>query len=48
MIAPVIEKIKKEEKRDHDCVIGVSGGVDSSYVTYLAKTTWFASADFPC
>lgn len=23
--------------RDHDCVIGVSGGVDSSYVTYLAK-----------
>ncbi len=23
--------------RDHDCVIGISGGVDSSYVTYLAK-----------
>jgi tRNA(Ile)-lysidine synthase TilS/MesJ len=23
--------------RDHDCVIGVSGGVDSSYVAYLAK-----------
>jgi N-acetyl sugar amidotransferase len=23
--------------RDHDCVIGLSGGVDSSYVVYLAK-----------
>jgi N-acetyl sugar amidotransferase len=23
--------------RDHDCVIGVSGGVDSSYVAYLAR-----------
>ncbi len=23
--------------RDHDCVIGISGGVDSSYVTYLTK-----------
>ena len=23
--------------RDHDCIIGVSGGVDSSYVAYLAK-----------
>lgn len=23
--------------RDHDCIIGISGGVDSSYVTYLAK-----------
>jgi N-acetyl sugar amidotransferase len=23
--------------RDHDCLIGISGGVDSSYVTYVAK-----------
>ncbi|MCS3765328.1 N-acetyl sugar amidotransferase [Bradyrhizobium centrosematis] len=23
--------------RDHDCIIGVSGGVDSSYVAFLAK-----------
>jgi N-acetyl sugar amidotransferase len=23
--------------RDHDCLIGISGGVDSSYVAYLAK-----------
>ena len=34
----VAEKIKKDGKgRDHDCLIGLSGGVDSSYVTYLAK-----------
>jgi len=38
MLAPLIEKIKKEGKgRNHDCLIGISGGVDSSYVTYLAK-----------
>lgn len=38
IIGPVIDKIKKDGKgRDHDCLIGVSGGVDSSYVTYIAK-----------
>ncbi len=38
MLQPVIDKIKREGKgRDHDCLIGISGGVDSSYVTYLAK-----------
>jgi N-acetyl sugar amidotransferase len=38
LLAPVIEKIKRDGKRrDHDCLIGISGGVDSSYVTYLAK-----------
>lgn len=38
MLAPLIEKIKKEGKgRDHDCLIGISGGMDSSYVTYFAK-----------
>jgi N-acetyl sugar amidotransferase len=37
-IAPVMERIRQEGKgRDHDCLIGISGGVDSSYVTYLAK-----------
>jgi N-acetyl sugar amidotransferase len=37
-IMPVIEKIKAEGKgRDHDCIIGISGGLDSSYVTYIAK-----------
>ena len=33
-----IEKIKESGKNNKfDCVIGVSGGVDSSYVVYLAK-----------
>ena len=37
-IAPTIEEIKRDGRgRDHDCIIGISGGVDSSYVTYLAK-----------
>lgn len=37
-IEPTIEAIKKHGKgRDHDCLIGISGGIDSSYVTYLAK-----------
>lgn len=32
------EKIKKENRnKDFDCIIGVSGGLDSSYATYLAK-----------
>ncbi len=37
-IAPVVERIKRDGRgRPHDCIIGVSGGIDSSYVTYLAK-----------
>lgn len=37
-LMPVIERIKKEGKRKkYDCLIGISGGVDSSYVAYLAK-----------
>lgn len=33
-----VEQIKRDGRgRDHDCLIGLSGGVDSSYVTYLAK-----------
>lgn len=38
VIEPLMERIRREGKgRDHDCLIGISGGVDSSYVTYLAK-----------
>lgn len=34
----VAEKIKKAGKgRDFDCIIGLSGGLDSSYLTYIAK-----------
>src|SRR5882724_5208716 len=37
-ITPLIEKIKREGKgRDHDCVLGISGGLDSSYAAYVAK-----------
>ena len=33
-----LEKIKQEGiGRDFDCIIGMSGGIDSSYLTYLAK-----------
>ncbi len=32
------DKIRKDgKKQDYDCIIGLSGGVDSSYLTYLAK-----------
>jgi N-acetyl sugar amidotransferase len=32
------EKIKQEEKsKDFDCIIGLSGGLDSSYALYIAK-----------
>lgn len=34
----VVAEIKAAAKgRDHDCVIGISGGVDSSFVAYMAK-----------
>lgn len=33
-----VEKIKQEGKgKDFDCIIGMSGGIDSSYLVYLAK-----------
>jgi N-acetyl sugar amidotransferase len=38
MLMQTAEKIKKDGKnRDFDCIIGLSGGLDSSYVTYIAK-----------
>jgi len=37
-IVKISEKIKKEgEGKDFDCIIGMSGGVDSSYLVYIAK-----------
>lgn len=34
----LVEKIKKAgEGKDFDCIIGMSGGIDSSYLTYIAK-----------
>jgi N-acetyl sugar amidotransferase len=37
-LARMVDQIKKHgQGRDHDCIIGISGGVDSSYLTYFAK-----------
>lgn len=37
-LAELVEGIKQAGKNaEHDCVIGLSGGVDSSYVAYLSK-----------
>ncbi len=33
----IAEMKKKGKGRKYDCVIGISGGIDSSYVAYLAK-----------
>ena len=34
----LVKQIKKAgEGKDFDCIIGMSGGIDSSYLTYLAK-----------
>ena len=37
-ITKIADQIKKEGKgKDFDCIIGMSGGIDSSYLVYLAK-----------
>lgn len=37
-LSDIANKIKKEGKdKDYDCLMGISGGVDSSYMAYLAK-----------
>lgn len=34
----IVEKIQREGRgRDFDCIMGMSGGIDSSYLTYIAK-----------
>jgi hypothetical protein len=34
----LVETIKSHGKgREHDCIIGVSGGTDSTYLLYMAK-----------
>jgi N-acetyl sugar amidotransferase len=40
-LATIIEEIKRAGAGcRYDCVIGVSGGTDSSYMVYLAKQVW--------
>src|SRR3954466_4456422 len=37
-IEPQIAQIRRDGRgKDHDCLIGISGGVDSSYLAYVAK-----------
>jgi len=37
-LAALVDRIKAAGKgRDFDCIIGMSGGIDSSYLTYVAK-----------
>lgn len=37
-IHKIVDKIKKDGKnKEYDCIIGISGGVDSSYLLYLVK-----------
>jgi N-acetyl sugar amidotransferase len=40
-LSTLVQKIKSRGKnRDYDCIIGISGGVDSTYVAYLAKVKY--------
>lgn len=37
----LVEELKKKgEGRDFDCVMGLSGGLDSSYLAYLGASQW--------
>jgi len=37
-LSEIVDRIKEQGKnQEYDCMIGLSGGADSSYVTYLAK-----------
>lgn len=37
-LQPLIDQMKEEGKgKEYDCIIGVSGGVDSTYIAYLIK-----------
>lgn len=37
-LQPVLDKVKQDGKRKkYDCIIGLSGGVDSTYLAYLVK-----------
>ena len=38
VLQEIAKKIKQEGKnKEYDCIIGISGGVDSSYLAYIAK-----------
>ena len=38
LFSEIVEQIKKDgKKKPYDCIVGVSGGTDSSYMLYIAK-----------
>lgn len=38
-LEPILDRIRRNgQGRDFDCIIGMSGGIDSSYLVYVAKT----------
>lgn len=40
-LGDLIEKIKSEgSDKKYDCIMGISGGLDSSYLAYLGSTQW--------
>lgn len=40
-LSEIIGRIKADGKgKKYDCIVGLSGGVDSTYVAYLAKKKW--------
>lgn len=40
LLTAAVDRIKAQGRgKDFDCIVGMSGGVDSSYLTYLAKET---------
>jgi N-acetyl sugar amidotransferase len=37
----LIDRLKKENKnKEYDCIMGISGGLDSSYLAYLGAAKW--------
>ena len=38
-LTALVERVKKDGKgNEYDCIVGISGGVDSTYVAYLLKS----------
>lgn len=39
--AAIVDSIKQENKsKEYDCIVGLSGGIDSSYAAYVARRHW--------
>ena len=36
-LAPFLEAVRRKKRGRYDCVVGISGGIDSSYLLWLAK-----------